>query len=62
MSTAESRRQCRVLIIEDHVLLAESLDLALTMEGYDVRRLALPEAGGSMATLRSLALRSNPRV
>ena len=61
-SPSEPRRSCRVLIIEDHVLLAESLDLALTMDGYDVRRLALPEAGGSMATLRSLALRSNPRI
>ncbi len=62
MSGPNARRRCRVLIVEDHVLLAESLDLALTMEGYDVRRLALPEAGGSMATLRSLALRSHPRI
>ncbi len=52
----------RVLIIEDHELLAESLELTLSLEGYDVRCLPLPEAGGSMATLRSTALRANPRI
>lgn len=52
----------RVLIIEDHELLAESLELTLSLEGYDVRRLALPEEGGSMATLRSAALRADPRT
>jgi DNA-binding NarL/FixJ family response regulator len=51
-----------VLIIDDHLLFAESLELALSLEGYDVRRLELPEEGGSMATLRSLALRANPRT
>jgi DNA-binding NarL/FixJ family response regulator len=51
-----------VLIIDDHVLFAESLELALSLEGYDVRRLELPAEGGSMATLRSLALRANPRT
>lgn len=52
----------RVLIIEDHELLAESLELTLSLEGYDVRRLPMPEEGGSMATLRSTALRANPRT
>ena len=52
----------RVLIIDDHVLFAESLELALSLEGYDVRRLEPPDEGGSMATLRSLALRANPRT
>jgi DNA-binding NarL/FixJ family response regulator len=51
-----------VLIIDDHVLFAESLELALSLEGYDVRRLEMPAEGGSMATLRSLALRANPRT
>jgi DNA-binding NarL/FixJ family response regulator len=51
-----------VVIIEDQELLAESLELTLSLEGYDVRRLALPEEGGSMATLRSAALRANPRT
>jgi two-component system, NarL family, nitrate/nitrite response regulator NarL len=57
-----TRAEHRVLIIDDHVLFAESLELALSLEGYDVRRLELPDEGGSMATLRSMALRSNPRT
>ena len=57
-----TRADHRVLIVDDHVLFAESLELALSLEGYDVRRLELPEEGGSMATLRSLALRANPRT
>ncbi|UFN46290.1 response regulator transcription factor [Nocardioides okcheonensis] len=57
-----SRSDHRVLIVDDHVLFAESLELALSLEGYDVRRLELPEEGGSMATIRSLALRANPRT
>lgn len=57
-----ARADHRVLIIDDHLLFAESLELALSLEGYDVRRLDLPSEGGSMATLRSLALRANPRT
>ena len=57
-----ARSDHRVLIIDDHVLLAESLELALSLEGYDVRRLELPAEGGSMATVRSLALRAHPRT
>ena len=36
------RSNVRVLIIEDHTLFAESLELALSMEGYDVRRPVAP--------------------
>lgn len=61
-ATQDTRPSTRVLIIEDHTLFAESLELALSLEGYDVRRLVLPEVGGSMATLRSTALRSNARI
>ena len=57
-----SRSGHRILIIDDHLLFAESLEMTLSLEGYDVRRLALPEVGGSMATLRSLAMRANPRT
>ena len=60
--TRQTTPSGRVLIIEDHELLAESLELTLSLEGYDVRRLALPEEGGSMSTLRSAALRANPRI
>ena len=44
------------------MLFAESLELTLSLEGYDVRRLPMPEVGGSMATVRSTALRANPRT
>lgn len=57
-----ARAEYRVLIVDDHMLFAESLELALSLEGYDVRRLELPEERGSIATLRSLALRANPRT
>lgn len=57
-----TRTSNRVLIIEDHVLFGESLELALSLEGYDVRRLPFPPEGGSMATLRSAALRANARI
>jgi two-component system nitrate/nitrite response regulator NarL len=59
---APAKSRSRVLIIEDHTLFAESLEVALSLEGYDVRRLPLPEEGGSLATLRSSALRINPRI
>jgi DNA-binding NarL/FixJ family response regulator len=62
MSHVAARAEHRVLIIDDHVLFAESLELALSLEGYDARRLELPAEGGSMATIRSLALRANPRT
>ena len=60
--TAISRANKRVLIIEDHALFAESLELTLSLQGYSARRLLLPEEGGSMASLRAAALRSNPRI
>ena len=43
MSSATSRSQFRIVIVEDHVLFAESLELALTVEGYDVRRVPIPD-------------------
>ncbi len=61
-ATPDTRLNSRVLIVDDHVLFAESLELALSLGGYDVRRLALPEVGGSLATLRSAALRINARI
>jgi two-component system, NarL family, nitrate/nitrite response regulator NarL len=60
-SRPTSRRGFRVVIIEDHALFAESLELALSMEGYDVRRIPLPP-GGSPAQLVAATTRLNPRV
>ena len=61
-TTSSTPPNTRVLIIEDHLLIAESLEFALVREGYDVRRLELPEVGGSIDTLRSAALRHNARI
>lgn len=62
MQLGSARGDHRVLIIDDHLLFSESLELALSLEGYDARRLELPEVGGSIATIQSLALRANPRT
>lgn len=56
------RPNCRVLIIEDHVLFAESLELALSLEGYDARRLPLPSSPGATGQLLTAALRLRPRI
>ena len=55
-----ARSNVRVLIIEDHMLFAESLELALALEGYDVRR--ADTEGGSASTLLSAAIRAKPRI
>jgi DNA-binding NarL/FixJ family response regulator len=61
---ASPRSKVRILLVEDHALFAESLELALTMEGYDVRRYPVPrEAGaGATAALMSAAVRIGPRI
>lgn len=56
-----SRSRFRILIVEDHVLFAESLELALSVEGYDVRRVLVPRDGTPGALLSTL-IRQNPRV
>ena len=43
MTHHPARRDTRVLIIDDHELFAESLELALSLEGYDVRHLIVLE-------------------
>lgn len=63
MNTVRALRpNSRVLILEDHVLFAESLELALTLEGYAARRLPLPASPGSTGQLLATALRMRPRV
>jgi two-component system, NarL family, nitrate/nitrite response regulator NarL len=57
-----SRSQVRILIVEDHVLFAESLDLALSVEGYDVRRVDVPTEAGSPGALVAGLLRLRPRI
>jgi two-component system nitrate/nitrite response regulator NarL len=57
-----SRSQVRILIVEDHVLFAESLDLALSVEGYDVRRIDVSDDGVSAGALLTSLLRLRPRI
>lgn len=59
---AVSRSQVRILIVEDHALFAESLEVVLSVEGYDVRRISIPDFTGSPATLLSTVLRQRPRI
>jgi DNA-binding NarL/FixJ family response regulator len=59
---ASSRSQVRVVIVEDHVLFAESLELALSVEGYDVRRMSLPPDSASPGSLVASIVRQRPRI
>ncbi len=42
MTVWPARAERRVIIVEDHRLFAEAVDLALTVEGYDVHRIEAP--------------------
>lgn len=52
----------RIAIVEDHQLLAESLSHALTLHGYDVRQIPVPDRGGASATFVTHITRARPRV
>lgn len=52
----------RVVVVDDHTLFAESLKIALSVEGYDGRLVALPFGGRSHSALLSSILRMEPRV
>lgn len=62
MNQTLARGNVRVLIIEDHALFAESLELALSLEGYNVRRCAAPSTGVSASAMLSSAVRTRPRI
>lgn len=58
----DRRSNVRVLIIEDHTLFAESLELALSTEGYDVRRPPATLGDGSQAALLTAVVKLHPRI
>lgn len=62
MNRPTSRSQVRIIILEDHVLFAESLELALTVEGYDVRRTELPSNGSTPSAVLAAMVRQQPRI
>ena len=57
-----ARAQFRILIVEDHMLFAESLELVFSVEGYDVRRIDVPDNASSPGTLLSSLVRLRPRI
>ncbi|HEY0888158.1 MAG TPA: response regulator transcription factor [Nocardioides sp.] len=62
MTQPISRNRFRILVIDDHALFAESLELALSVEGYDVRRVPVPDGAGTSGTLLSTLTRLRPRI
>jgi two-component system, NarL family, nitrate/nitrite response regulator NarL len=62
MTQPTARKRTRVLIIEDHELFAESMELALSLEGYDVRRLTVSDDDVSSARILSTVARLRPRI
>lgn len=59
---ASLRSKIRVAIVEDHVLFAESLELALSLEGYDVTRVTLPDEPISAGRMAAVVTRSRPAI
>ncbi len=62
MTASLERAEQRVLIVEDHRLFAETVDLALTVEGYDVRRIEVPADPGSPGTLVATIVKQQAQV
>ncbi len=59
---ATARSDLRILIVEDHVLFAESLELALSLEGYDARRVPVPTEERGTGALVAAMVRLRPRI
>ena len=62
MASNAARSDVRVVIVDDHVLVAEALELALSVEGYDVRRVVVPETPAAPSSLVAAIVRLQPRV
>jgi len=52
----------RVAVLDDHRLLAESLEIALSIHGYDVRRIPVPDSPSAPSALITAVRRIRPRV
>ncbi|WP_340540623.1 helix-turn-helix transcriptional regulator [Nocardioides sp. GXZ039] len=52
----------RIVLIEDHALFAEALDVALTLEGHEVRRVSPSDPPMTHAQVLAAAVRGRPRI
>jgi two-component system, NarL family, nitrate/nitrite response regulator NarL len=57
-----ARSSVRVVIVDDHVLFAESLELAFSVEGYDVRSISVPTEERAPGALVAAVTGLRPRV
>ena len=62
MALSPGRAETRIVIVEDHQLFAEAIDLALSVEGYDVRRVEIPSMPASPGILLANVIKQRPRV
>jgi two-component system, NarL family, nitrate/nitrite response regulator NarL len=62
MSTSPGPADRRVVVVEDHHLFAETMKLALGAEGYDVRRVALPDNPAAPGALVTAVAKHRPFV
>jgi two-component system nitrate/nitrite response regulator NarL len=51
-----------VVVVEDHHLFAEAMDVALTVVGYDVRRVSLPDNPAAPVALVTAVVKHRPDV
>jgi two-component system nitrate/nitrite response regulator NarL len=56
------RSSTRVVLVEDHSLFAEALQIAVEMSGYDIRRVPMHAGRHAPTSLLAPILRTNPRV
>lgn len=61
MASTAARRD-RVVIVDDHVSIAEALELALSGQGYDIQRVVVPDAPDSPVGLVGTILALGPTV
>lgn len=62
VTSLSARASCRVLLVEDHVLFAEALELALGLEGYNVHRMAVPDHDRTPGLFVSGVVRKRPDI
>lgn len=59
---SRTRNQTRIAVVEDHLLFAEALEVALGLQGHDVHRMGVNDASLSTGQLLAGLLRLHPRI